>query len=143
MKTRPTPAGFSDSDATPHTIAQIVQWAVPKGKILTDSVINPHESEVVSVTGYVRLVKLAGDDCDLHIPMSPGPTKQCRRSSRRSHLVRPRRVQRSRSCSMCRSTRPAAKVRRVLECRPEVREGLERRLVRAGDDAMRMSFGRW
>ena len=75
MKTRPTPAGFSDSDATPLTIAQIVQWAVPKGKILTDSVINPHESEVVSVTGYVRLVTLAGDDCDLHIQMSPGPTK--------------------------------------------------------------------
>ena len=75
MKTRPEPATLAASDITTHTIADIVKLAVPRGKILTDAVIDPHEDETVQVTGFVRLVKLSGDDCDLHIQLGAFPDK--------------------------------------------------------------------
>jgi hypothetical protein len=52
-----------------------VKLAVPKGKNLTDAVIDPHEDETVQVTGFVRLVKLSKDDCDLHVQLGAFPDK--------------------------------------------------------------------
>jgi hypothetical protein len=75
MKTRPEPATLARSDIMTRTIMGIVKLAVPKGKILTDTVIDPHEDETVQVTGFVRLVKLSGDDCDLHIQLGAFPDK--------------------------------------------------------------------
>lgn len=70
MKTRKEPPTLNAAGATLLTPRDLVKWVVPKGKILTDSVIDPHEDAVIAVTGYVRLVKLSDDDCDLHIQLS-------------------------------------------------------------------------
>jgi len=75
MKTRLEPATLTASDITTHTVADIVKLAVPAGKILTDAVIDPHEDDTVQVTGFVRLVKLSGDDCDLHIQLGAFPDR--------------------------------------------------------------------
>ena len=75
MKTRPGPGGLPPENATVYSVADIAKWAVPRGKLLTDAPINPHGNETVSVTGYVRLVKLSGDDCDLHIQLGQYPDK--------------------------------------------------------------------
>jgi hypothetical protein len=64
MKTRHAPTVVTAADVRSLRPADLVKWPVPKGKILTDTVIDPHETQTISVTGYVRLVKLADDDCD-------------------------------------------------------------------------------
>ena len=52
-----------------------MKWKVPTGKILTDSVIDPHENELLTVTGFVRLVKISPDDCDIHIQLGAFPSR--------------------------------------------------------------------
>jgi hypothetical protein len=69
MKTRPEPATLRASAITPLTVKDIVKLAVPKGKILTDAAIDAHEDETVQVAGFVRLIKLSDDDCDLHVQL--------------------------------------------------------------------------
>ncbi len=75
MKTRKEPATFNVADATTLSIQDIVKWKVPKGKILTDSTIDPHEDQIVTVTGWVRLVKISPDDCDIHVQLGRFPDK--------------------------------------------------------------------
>lgn len=73
MKTRQKPANFTASSAQSLTIQDIVKWKVPTGKILDDMPIAPHENDLVTVTGYVRLVKISPDDCDIHIQLGAYP----------------------------------------------------------------------
>ena len=98
MKTRPAPAGGLE-DAQAVTIRQIVRWAVPRGKNLKDEPIVERERTIVTVRGFVRLVKISRDDCDIHIQLSTDASGHHPRSSRRSRPTRPRSACAYRRCS--------------------------------------------
>jgi hypothetical protein len=67
-----------DTEPGTSTVADILQWPVPavaNWRQAADGPLLPQEHLVVEVTGYVRLVKISPDDCDLHIQLADSPTQ--------------------------------------------------------------------
>jgi hypothetical protein len=54
---------------TALSVQDLVKWSMPKGKKLDNVPIDPSENEVLTMTGWVRLVKISPDDCDIHIQL--------------------------------------------------------------------------
>jgi hypothetical protein len=56
------------------TVAEVLDWDVPAGlKRAVDQVQDPREAKLLTVRGYVRLIKRAPEDCDIHIEIADWP----------------------------------------------------------------------
>ena len=75
MKTRPRPATVDPAALTALSPQDLVTWSVPKGKQLDNTPIDPRENQILVMTGWVRLVKISPDDCDIHIQLGGFPDK--------------------------------------------------------------------
>lgn len=75
MKTRPRPATVDPAAVTTLSVQDLVKWSVPVGKKLDNKPIDPRENQILTVTGWVRLVKISRDDCDIHIQLGAFPDK--------------------------------------------------------------------
>lgn len=70
MKHRRTPAVMvaNPPDVTVH---DVIDWPVqPTAARRADVPVDPREQQVYRLTGYVRLVKLSADDCDIHVQLA-------------------------------------------------------------------------
>jgi len=64
------PAAFVQL-AVPATVSSKTKGAKTLEDRYPDAVNGLHEGELVSVTGWVRFIKTASDDCDYHIQVTP------------------------------------------------------------------------
>jgi hypothetical protein len=82
MKHRVPPPGIA---AQPATVADMLAWPLPEGmtrkKRKNDTVMDPREDKAYVVEAVIWRVKLAEDDCDLHLEIgTPGGAKRDERA---------------------------------------------------------------
>lgn len=62
------------ADATAFTFSQLYKLKITAAQLkqinADSALVLPNENQVISITGYLRILKLSADDCDLHMEIA-------------------------------------------------------------------------